>query len=191
MAVNQADIVETGRVDDKGRKLVMYAGILARVLKNGALQNTETGILLNPPDDDHRLEPVRNSESARELNFIRWHGERQSRAAAVVAETLAGLGDNEPVTIQKADGYIIGELVRAVLDPKIRLDHRVKAYEFVVKQSGMSGEAPKGADNDTNNAVSAGFAGGMAASALLELLKELQNRSNSAQSDTKPDVIDV
>lgn len=139
-------ITETGRKDDKGRELVMYGSILARRCSNGALQSVSDGKMLRPPDEGlSGLQPVRTSEAARALAHTRWHAPRQNAAIEAVREAL---GNDKIDSIELADAYMVKALLQeVVLNLDVRADHRVKAWEILIRHAGMSGVAERQADD--------------------------------------------
>lgn len=130
--------------DDKGRDLVMYGGEPCRVCSNGALQRVRDGVLVGPPTNYDALVPVRTSADATALVWQRWHGKRQEAIRQAV-ERATG---NAMPDIDTADAVIMGDLIETIaLNVDVRADHRVKALQLVLEQSGMDGRAPKQAQS--------------------------------------------
>lgn len=122
-------------------EIIEYAGQECKVSKNGALYGYTSKGFITPPGPDHALEPVRTSEQGRELASTRWHAPRQKAAIAAVAEAA---GNNALDTIELADGYMVQAMIsEVVLNPEERGADRIKAWEAVLEHSGMSGKAPK------------------------------------------------
>lgn len=151
MTLPDVEITDTGKVDDKGRPLVMFGSILARRVSNGAIQAVETGKMLRPPDGGAaRLQPVRTTEAARALAHTRWHAPRQNAAIEAVREAL---GNDAIDSIEVADAYMVKALLsEVVLNLEVRGDHRVKAWETLIRHAGMSGVLERQADDTGSGA---------------------------------------
>lgn len=132
-------------------QIVEFAGQECKVCRNGALMNMETKRFVTPPAPAFRLEPVRTTEGAIALNNARWHAPRQAAAIAAVREAA---GNDSLDTIEHVDGYLMQAMIsEIVLNQEVRADHRIKAYEMVLEQSGMDGRAPKQAHSEPSGGI--------------------------------------
>lgn len=157
--------------DSKGRDLVMYGGETCRVCSNGALQRVRDGVMVRPPTVP--LEPIRDTERANQLNWQRWHGNRQDAVRKAV-ERASG---NAMPDIDTADAYIMGDLVETVaLNVDVRADHRVKALQMVYEQSGMDGRAPKQTQNAPSSGIQISIGADVAAQMMAQLMQQAQSR---------------
>ena len=180
MTIDNQEVQYTGEVDNKGRPLAMYKGMLVREVANGALQRVDNGYMVT---HGNGLQPVRNSESARALAHYRWHGKRQEKIAQAVREAL----ENDDIqSIDVADAEVVGVLIKeVVLNPKVRGKDRVDAWSAILEQAGMDGRAPKHAENSTGTDNMSGLSGQTA----MELLKMAVDMLNQ-RADNAPEVID-
>lgn len=128
-----------------------YEGTHYKMAKNGSIFSLGVAgsrfVYGNPPGETR----ITTTEQAVRLNEIRWHGHRQDAARQAVRDAL---NDDRIDSIEAADGYMTYALVReGVLDGTHRLADRVKAYETVLEHSGMSGKAPKAAQQQVQGAT--------------------------------------
>lgn len=116
--------------------------------KNDAIMDCGSGkFVYGVPPLDARI----TAETAPILLEKRWHGDRQEAARLAVQHAL---NDDKIDTIQAADAYMTYAIVReGVLASDVRLDWRVKAWEAVLERSGMSGKAPKQAQQQVQGAT--------------------------------------
>ena len=122
-------------------EIVDYNGRPARVARNGALQDVQSGRIVAPPPVD----AIGSPERARELNYIRWHGEAQAGYRRALQSALAERNDSRVIeTIEQARGagveIMAGEIA---FNAGVREDWRIKAHEHALEQSGMDGRAPR------------------------------------------------
>src|SRR5688572_25381901 len=126
-------------------------GLRYKMAKNGSIYNLGVAgarFVYGVPPEETR---ITTSEHAQRMNEIRWHGHRQDAARQAVRDAL---NDDKIDSIEAADGYMTYALVReGVLDGTQRLADRVKAYETVLEHSGMSGKAPKQAQQQVQGAT--------------------------------------
>src|SRR5688572_23768087 len=125
--------------------IILYNGIEARVAKNGALQDVKTGRMIAPPDDEHNpLQPVRTTEEAQALAHLRWHGKRQAAIVQAVKNRAPGPIAQLVADIDDADGAVTQVLVQDIVLNNFSNDKdRRETWEWITEHSGMSGKAPK------------------------------------------------
>lgn len=155
-------------------QIVEYMGRECKVSKNGALYDLDTHRFITPPAPEYALEPVRTSEQGRELASTRWHAPRQKAAIAAVAEAA---GNNALDTIELADGYMVQAMIsEVVLNTNERGADRIKAWEAVLEHSGMSGKAPKQAQQQPAGGIQLSIGADVAAEFMQRLMDRAQQR---------------
>lgn len=152
-------------------EVIEYNGAQVKTLKNGALQDIATGrIVRGTPDVPGR---ITSSEQAREMLYRRWHGSRQAAAVEAVRNAT---GNDAIETIDAADSYMLKAMIEeVVLDSDTRADHRVKAWQAVLEQSGMDGKAPKQSGGATPTEAAA-IGAGVAAQAMQYFMQMAHER---------------
>lgn len=137
-------------------EIIERNGRQVKVLRNGALQDVETKqIVGNSAPNSAGSTVIATSERARELNEIRWHGEAQAGYKRALQAALAERHDATVIeTIEQASGKGIELLASEIaLNAGVREDWRIKADAHIRDQAGMSGKAPKQAQQQTTGAT--------------------------------------
>jgi hypothetical protein len=152
-------------------EIVEYNGREARVCRNGALQDVESGKIVSPPDAA-TLDTIRTSEHGRALAFARWHAPRQRAAVEAVRQAT---GDGTIDSIDAADAYMVRALVEeVVLNIDVPGRDRIAAHRHILEQSGMDGRPDGGAQPQPPGGVS-----DVAISALRDIVVSIMSRRNA------------